>query len=80
MQVTLDHDQHRRAAEKAASLGLSLAEYLRRLVAADLSETEPETDFDISDLFGIGESGGSNVAQHKHRYLGEAIAAAKSAR
>ncbi len=74
MQVTLDRDHHQRAAEKAAGLGLSLAEYIRRLVAADLDQpANPRAD--ISEIFGIGDSGGSDVARYKAEYLAEAIAA-----
>ncbi len=71
MQVTLDREQHHRAAEKAALLGLSLAEYLRRLVAADLDPDE--SDGDISEIFGIGDSGGGDVAAHQDTYLAEAL-------
>ncbi|MDN5857694.1 MAG: hypothetical protein L0H84_03650 [Pseudonocardia sp.] len=74
MQVTLDREHHRRAAEKAAQLGLSLAEYIRRVVAADL-DPSGTADGDISEIFGIGDSGGSDVAIHKDRYLAEALAA-----
>jgi hypothetical protein len=74
MQVTLDVDQHRRAAAKAEAMGISLAEYVRRVIAADLDE-EGSDSGDISDIFGIGESSGSDVARHKHRELGEAVAA-----
>lgn len=74
--MTLERDHHQRAADKAAGLGLSLAEYIRRLVAADL-DLRPAADGDISEIFGIGDSGGSNVARHKAQYIAEAIAAAK---
>jgi hypothetical protein len=74
MQVTLDPQQHRRAAGKAEALGVSLGEYLRRVVAADLDETSDERG-DISEIFGIGDSGGSDIARHKDRDLGDAIAA-----
>lgn len=74
MQVTLDAEQHRRAAAKAEALGVSLAEYLRRVVAADLEEA-PAVRGDISEVFGIGDSGGSDVARDKDHDLGEAVAA-----
>lgn len=74
MQVTLDREQHRRAAERAAELGVSLAEYIRGLVDRDLAgESTPAPD--VSRLFGIGDSGGSDVAADGDDYLAEALAA-----
>lgn len=75
MQITLPREHHLRAAAKADAAGISLAEYLRRLVAHDLDEDVPAT-ISISDLFGIGDSGGSDVAANKDAYLGEATQAA----
>ncbi|MGQ0626070.1 MAG: hypothetical protein ACT4PP_15660 [Sporichthyaceae bacterium] len=74
MQVTLDREHHERAAEKASRLGISLAEYVRRLVAADLG-AEPEQRADVAEIFGIGRSGGSRVSRHQDEYLAEAIGA-----
>jgi hypothetical protein len=72
MQVTLEDGQHRRAKAKAAAAGVSLAEYLRRLVAADLGEVDAITA-DVTVLFDLGDSGGSDVARYKDRYIGEAV-------
>jgi hypothetical protein len=36
-QITLDDEMQRRARRRASDLGVSLAEYFRRLVARDLS-------------------------------------------
>lgn len=72
MQVTLERQQHARAAEKASQLGVSLAEYIRGLVAADLDRDEA-VDGDISEIFGIGDSGGADVATHKDAYLAGAL-------
>jgi len=69
-QVTLDSDAHRRAKRRAAERGISFAEYIRQVVDRDLGE-QPKTD--ISSIFGIGDSGGSNVARHKEQYLDEAV-------
>jgi len=69
-QVTLDADLHRRAKRRAAERGISFAEYIRQIVDRDLGE-QPKTD--ISAIFGIGDSGGSNVARYKDRYLDEAV-------
>ncbi len=75
-QISLKPDAHRRARARAAALGISLAEYMRRLVDRDLQDTAtPRAD--ISSIFGLGDSGGSDVAKYKHEYIGEAIAARK---
>ena len=76
MQVTLDPEKHRRAQRRAAQLGISLSEFVRRAVDDALGEVE-KPKADISAIFGIGNSGGSDVAKHKDRYLAEAIAARK---
>lgn len=74
LQVTFDPDEHRRAKRRAAELGISLAEFVRRAVDGALGEPE-KAKADISELFGIADSGGSNVADHKDEYLAEAIQA-----
>lgn len=71
-QIMLDPTEHRRATERAAEEGISLAEYIRRLVRAD-AELPPPTD--IRSIMGIGDSGGSNIAKYKDEYIGEAIEA-----
>ncbi len=78
MQVTISEDDHLRAAERAAAHGISLAEYLRRLVRSDLADDAEEDRPDVSELFGIGDSGGSDVAVHKDDYLADAIGSAKT--
>jgi hypothetical protein len=71
-QITLSPDLHRRAREKAAQLGVSLAEYIRRLVARDLDTPKPLGDPSI--LFALGQSGGSDIAHQKDALLAEALA------
>jgi hypothetical protein len=71
-QITLSPENHRLARRRAAELGISLAEYIRRLVDRDLEETMPARA-DISVIFGLGDSGGSDVGTHKHEYVGEAV-------
>lgn len=73
VQVTLDDDQHRRAKQKADGDGFSLAEYIRRLLAADLGEGQARVD--VSAVFNLGGSGGSDIARDKDDYLGEAVEA-----
>jgi hypothetical protein len=69
-QITLKSDSHRRAKRRAAERGISLAEYFRQMLDRDLGE-EPKGD--ISAIFGIGDSGGSDIANHKDEYIGEAF-------
>ena len=68
----LEPEEHRRARQRAAAAGISLSEYIRRLVRADL---EPPPTADVSALFDLGDSGGSDIAAHKDEYIGEAIEA-----
>jgi hypothetical protein len=70
-QISLDAEDHRRAKAKAAGLGVSLAEYIRRLVAADVRE--PRAVAAIDALFDLGASDGSDVAAHKDEYVGAAV-------
>ena len=63
----------RRARRRASDLGISLAEYIRRAVARDLSD-RPRTA-DPSILFDLGSSGGSNIAKNKDEMLADAFAA-----
>ncbi len=69
-QVTLDSDAHRRAKRRAAERGISFAEYIRQVVNNDLGE-QPKTD--ISAIFGIGESGRSDISSNVDKYLGESL-------
>jgi RNase adaptor protein for sRNA GlmZ degradation len=71
-QIYLPPDEHRRARLRAAEQGISLTEYIRRLVHADLTDEERDTS-SINQIIGIGDSGGSNVAQHRDEYVAEAI-------
>ncbi len=77
-QIALETEMHRHARRRAAELGVSLAEYLRRLVARDLAR--PQAHVDVSRVFDLGSSGGSNVAKHKHRMVEEAFSAQFSRR
>ena len=72
-QISLDQEMQRRARERAGQLGISLAEYVRRLVARDLGE--PVQAVDPSIVFNLGNSGGSDVARDKDTLLGRAVAA-----
>jgi hypothetical protein len=71
-EVTLEPDLQRRARERATELGISLAEYVRRLVARDLGT--PSATADVSNVFDLGSSGGSNIAKNKHAMIAHAFA------
>lgn len=71
-QITLDPETQRRAQAKAAELGISFAEYVRRLVADDLGA--PKAKADISMMFDLGASGEpTNIARDKDKMIGEAV-------
>lgn len=71
-QITLDPEILKRAREKAARAGISLAEYIRRLVDCDLGDQPPAADPSV--VFNLGDSGGSDVALHKDAMVREAVA------
>jgi hypothetical protein len=72
-QISLDPELLAAAKERAAGLGISLAEYVRRVLARELDG--PRAKADPSLVFNLGDSGGSDVARHKDAYVGEAVAA-----
>ncbi len=74
-QVMLEPAEHQRARRRAAELGISLAEYIRRLVREDLGGPSPGGD--VSALFDLGDSAGSDVAALKDAYLAEALASGR---
>ena len=72
MQITMDPDMQRRAQAKAAELGISFAEYIRRLVAGDLGERKPKAD--ISVMFDLVDEGpATDIARDKDKLVGEAV-------
>jgi hypothetical protein len=77
-QVVLDPEVQRAARRKADQLGISFAEYLRRLVANDLGTTQ--ADVDPSRVFDLGSSGGADVGREKDRMIGDALVAEHSRR
>jgi hypothetical protein len=71
-QITLDRELQRRAHAKAAELGISFAEYVRRLLANDLGEQKPKAD--ISAVFDLVDEGpATNIARDKDKMIGEAM-------
>lgn len=74
-QITLDPEVQRRARRRASDQGISLAEYVRRLVARDLGGAPANTDPSL--VFDLGSSGGSDIARHKDAMVAEAFGAAR---
>jgi len=74
-QISLDSEAHRRARRRAGDLGISLAEYVRRLVDADLSSPGPAAA-DVKAVFDLGDGGRTDIARDKDTLLGDAVAAA----
>ena len=70
-QITLDPEVQRQAKQRATDMGLSLAEYVRRLVTRDLGQTK--TNADPAAVFDLGSSGDSDIASNKERMLAEAF-------
>jgi hypothetical protein len=71
-QLSLTREQHRQARRRAQELGISLSEYVRRLVDQDLEGLPRPTG--VSAVFDLGRSGGSDIARYKDEYVGEAVA------
>lgn len=74
-QITLDPEIQRRARQRASDLGVSLAEYVRRLVARDLGSGAMKADPTL--VFDLGASGGSDIAKQKDAMIAEAFAASQ---
>jgi hypothetical protein len=71
-QITMDPELQRRAQAKAAELGISFAEYIRRLVADDLGAPKPKPH--ISVLFDLVDEGPpTDIARDKDKMIDEAV-------
>jgi hypothetical protein len=70
-QITLDAEAHSRAKRRAFEQGISLAEYIRRAVDRDLGESPSGSD--PSQIFDLFDSGGSDIAHDKDRYVDAAV-------
>jgi hypothetical protein len=70
-QITLESELQRRARQRASEIGVSMAEYVRQLVARDLAR--PEARADVNRIFDLGSSGGSNIAVDKDSMIAEAF-------
>ena len=71
IQIALEAEQLAKVKRKAADLGTGVAEYIRRLIDRDLAV--PQTQADISAVFGLGSSGGSAIAAEGKSGISEAI-------
>lgn len=74
-QITLENELQRRARRRASETGISLAEYVRRLVARDLAHPEPKVA--PACIFDLGSSGGSDIATEKDAMIGQAFGSAR---
>ena len=72
-QLSFERRMLKRAQDRAGKLGISLAEYVRRLVAEDLGEASTVADPTV--VFDLGASGASDIAADKDAMLGEAFCA-----
>ena len=77
-QVTLEPEMQRQARQRATDLGVSLAEYVRRLVARDLG-SRPAAASPLV-VFDLGASGGSDVAKDKDAMIAAAFASRRAKR
>ncbi|HEX3544547.1 MAG TPA: hypothetical protein VHT31_08475 [Candidatus Acidoferrum sp.] len=70
-QIALETEMQRRARQRANDLGVSLAEYFRRLLARDLAR--PETASPVDRIFDLGNSRSSDIASQKDSMIAEAF-------
>jgi hypothetical protein len=77
-QITLRPEFQRRARQRANDLGVSLAEYIRRLVARDLGRATAQATPAL--VFDLGNSGGSDIAKDKHAMITQAIVLARTSK
>jgi hypothetical protein len=70
-QIALETEMQRRARQRANDLGVSLAEYFRRLLARDLAR--PETAAPVDRIFDLGTSRSSDIASQKDSMIAEAF-------
>jgi hypothetical protein len=67
----MDREMLRHARRRAADRGVSLAEYVRSLVERDLGGKRATSD--VGEIFGLFDSGGSDVARDEDRMIAEAF-------
>jgi hypothetical protein len=75
MQITLEPELQERGRRRAATLGVSFAEYVRRLIANDL-EGNQVRKADVAAIFALGTSSSpTDIGCDKDKLIGEAVAA-----
>lgn len=77
-QISLDPEAHRRARQRASEQGVSFAEYVRRLVNADLADERSGTA-DVTAVTDLGDGGPTDVSKDKDSLIGEAFGATYNA-
>jgi hypothetical protein len=77
-QIMLEGETQKRARRRASEMGISFAEYVRRVVERDLVQSRKRTD--VSGIFNLGSSGGSDIARHKQTMIADAFAATRKMR
>jgi hypothetical protein len=71
-QITMDETLRRRASQRAAELGLSFAEYVRRVIADDLGEMRRKGN--IAAVFDLVTDGPvTDIAREKDAILADAV-------
>jgi hypothetical protein len=70
-QLSFDREMLQRARKRAQARGVSLAEYVRRLVAEDLGGRP--TAVERTRIFDLGSSGTSDVSRDKDAMVADAI-------
>jgi hypothetical protein len=78
-QITLDPELQRRARQRAARLGVSFAEYVRRVVERDLGPAR-RAGGGVAAVFELGSSGGADVARDKDEMVAAAFAGRRKRR
>ena len=74
-EISLTSELHTQVRARASECGVSLAEYIRRLVARDLVELPRSADRSL--VFDLGSSQGNDISSEKDRIIAEAIGAGK---
>lgn len=73
-QIMLDPEEHRRLIAEAAERGISLAEYLRRIIASRTSESAvPYAMRSFEGLFNALDSGAKDTVEHMDEEAGAAF-------
>ena len=73
-EITLDEETHHRVEARAAELGISFGDYVRRAPVSHLGPPPPEKKVDISAVFDLVTDGpGTNIARDKDKMIGEAV-------